>query len=538
MVLAFFLGQRPEPSAFHWGLAVFYKMFPPGIFSTGFYLVILSALTVGVTYGSARAFLSKSFSVFCLMVSATGFWALYLDAHCFVHVLALLWQIAQLGFLGRLAQGGPLKKSRRNAFFLGLITGSGFFIAIAWPVAALMTLMALIGLWIQKKSRGTLLPFMAPFTFFALLFGVAALHEHYGQHLGSLWALRPGGDWLQRWPDFVSNFTALFWGDSAGGFGPAWGGMLNPLLASLFFMGLIELKGLRSSVFLRWVLAGLLLGLAPGFLSKGFDVFRSVHSFPFQVVLAGLGFQRLLESLPRKRSLITALLIFLGSTSLDLVHDRLSAARMDPTAVNFSKAYEILQKNYAPLGPGLVLSDLMPRIWNHSLDVATFSYNAVANRRIPPSQARWAAILENEEYVPFLSRRFGQIRWYALGGDDLWKTGRLFLGVMPIQAETEPALASWLNADLYIRGLILEFLKAEPFMPPQSLAAGLISMPLGEKPDPFLESCRDERILFSIALGDPFPSHRRLPTGPFKGLSPVHFPKIFKRSQGNSEGNG
>jgi hypothetical protein len=527
----FFWGSAQNPSFFNWGLAIFYKIITPGLFSTNFYTIIISGLTAGITYWSARSVFSKSLSAFCLMVSATGFWLLYSGGHCFIHILALFWQIALLGFLGRLAKGGSKKEIQRTALALGMITGSGFLIAIAWPVVVVVTFLALAGLWIKKKPREAILPFLVPFMGWVLLFLLAAVHEHYGQHFSSLWLLRSGTDWIQRWPDFVSNFTALFWRNFAGGFGPTWGGMLNPILSSLFFMGLVELKAVRASAFTRWILVGLLLGLAPGFLSKSFDIFRSLHSFPFQVVIAGLGFQRLLEASPRPRALILALFIFLAFTPLDLWHDKLSAARMDPTAENFAKSYEILEKKYAPLGPGLILSDLMPRIWNHSLDVATYSFNAVANPRIPVSQVRWVALLENEEYVPFLNRRFDQIHWYALGGDDFWKTGRLCLGVVPIQPGMESTVASWLNADLYIRALILEFLKAEPFMPPQSLIEGLREMPLGEKPDPFLESSRDERILFSLPPGDPSLALLIARQGLTKGY-PL---SLFQRFQGNDK---
>ena len=478
--------------------------FPRAFFSTNFYTVFISGLTAGITYWSARSVFSKSLSVFCVMMSATSFWALYSGGHCYIHVLALFWQIALLGFLGRLVKSDSPKKSQKDALALGLIAGSGFFIAIAWPVVVLVTLMALGGLWFKGKAREAFFPFMVPLAGWVLLFLAAAVHEHYGQHFRSLWILGSGAGWIHQWPDFVSNLTALFWCNLTGGFGPSWGGMLNPLLSSLFFLGLAEFKNLRTSSFQKWLLAGLVLGLAPGFLSKSFDIFRSVHSFPFQAVIAGLGFQRLLESFPRKRVLVLGLLIFSASTFLDLCHYKLSAARMDPTAANLSRAYEILKADYAPSGPGLVLTDLMPRIWNHSLDVATYSFNAVANPGIPPSRARWAALLENGEYVLFLNRRLGPVRWYTLGEDALWKKGNLVLGVVPIQAGNATTIASWLNADLYLKTIVSDFFLNEPFVPLQTLVREFVQMPLGDKPDPFLESCRDERILFSIPPGDLF----------------------------------
>ncbi len=97
-----FLSHAQNPAPFYWGLALIYKLFNPSLFTTRFYSIVISGLIVAITYSSARTCFPRSLSLFCLMVTATGFWTLYAGDLCFFHVLALLWQIAALGFLGRL----------------------------------------------------------------------------------------------------------------------------------------------------------------------------------------------------------------------------------------------------------------------------------------------------------------------------------------------------------------------------------------------------------------------------------------------------
>jgi hypothetical protein len=499
----FFFGEAQCPAVFYWGLAVFYKVFPPSLFSTLLYSVLISAFIAGITYWAVRPFFSKSLSCFCLMASATGFWVLYTGEYCFLHVLALLWQIVCLGFLGRLAQSPSAGESRKNAVFLAFFLGSGFFIAIAWPVVVFMAFLGLGGLLLSKKSAAIILPFTIAFAGWVLLFLGVAAYGHYGRHFQSLLILGSGTDWARQWPDTLSNLTSLFWCNLTGGYGPVWGGMLNPLMAALFFLGLVEFRNIRSSGFLQWVLAGLLISLAPGFLSKSFDVFRLLHSYPFQMIIGGLGFQRLLQFFPQKRAILFLLLFFGISTSLDLYHVKRLAGEVSPTGWNLSKAYGLLERNDAPTGPGFVLTDLMPLTGDQSLDLAVYPFNAAVNSKILPSQAKWVAIVVNGGYVPFLSRRFPDIRWYDLGEDTIWKSDRLLLGVIPFHAEYQSIFSAWRDADLYFRTAVSNYINDRPFVTPQNLVQQLWSAPAEVGSDPFLESCRDEKILCSMPFQDP-----------------------------------
>jgi hypothetical protein len=500
----FFFGNAQ--TAFYWGLAALYKILTPGLFSTLLYSVLISSLIVGVAYWAARPFFPKSISIFCLMAAATGFWVLYTGEFTFLHILALLWQTICLGYLGRLTEAQTEGASRKYALGLGLFTGSGFFIAIAWPVVAFAIFLALAARCSREAKRPWVLPFLVPALGGAFLFLAAMAHENAWRNFQTLWIMRANTDWGRQWTDTACNITSLFWRNWTGAYGPVWGGMLNPLMASLFFLGLVEFKNIRSSALLKWVLAGLLVGLAPGLLAKSFDVFRMVHSYPFQVLVGGLGFQRLLESLPARRVPWLALL-FLGiSTSLDLFHIREVSFTLSPNGQNLSKAYETLQKNYAPQAPGFVLTDLMPTTGDQSFDLAVYPFNAAVNPDIPPSRAQWVALVGTEDYVPFLNRRFPGIRWYDLGEDAIWKRGRRVLGVIPIRPQDRPVFMSWREVDLYCRAAIFEFLDQWPLEPPETLVQKLWQAPPEIESDPFLESCRDEKILGTL----PFPGPRQL----------------------------
>ncbi len=498
----FFFAHAQNPAVFNWGLAVFYKIFTPGLFPTRLYPLLISALVMGATYWSARTYFSKSLSMFCLMVSATGFWILYAGEFCFPHILALLWQILGLGFLGRLALSASPRDVQKNAAFLGLVMGTGFFIGIGWPIVFFGVILALAGLWLPTTSRISFLSFSIPFVTCLLLFLWAGAHEHYGQHLRSLWILKSESASTFKWSDLGSNLTALFWRNLSGGFGPHWGGMWNPLLSSFFFLGLVEFKNVSLSPFLKWLLFGLLIGIAPGFLSSGFDIFRLIHSVPFQAIIAGLGFQRLLEPIPAPQRIRWFLPLFLASTCLDSFHIQ-TPALANLNTENLSKAYDILKNTTRSNGPGFILTDLTPLNWDHSLDLAVYPFNMITNKRIVVSATRWVAILVNQDYLPFLNRRLSDVQWYDLGNDGLGEEGDRFLGVITIQPTNAAICAPWLNADIYFRKVNFEFLNNLPFEPLETLVQKLEQIPLGKNPDPFLESCLCEKVLFLMPENNP-----------------------------------
>ncbi len=212
--------------------------------------------------------------------------------------------------------------------------------------------------------------------------------------------------------------------------------------------------------------------------------------------------------MPARQAIRVVFLLFISATCLDLYHNQpIWAGREETNGQNLPKAYEILKTQYAPVGPGYLLSDLTNMTWNHSMDFAAYSFNAIVNPRIQPTQIRWVALLENEEYLPFLNRRISGIQWHDLGPDNLWKKGRRFLGVIPIRSDNKEILGSWCKIDIEFRNDVADFLNHLPAEPVQQFIQKLLDTALGERPDPFLESCRDEKILFLLSSNDPAISH-------------------------------
>ena len=495
---SFFFGSSQHPPLFNWILALFYKFLSPSLFSTRLFSMLLSMGLVGLTYPISRLYFSRSMSLFCLFATACSFWPLWSAQFCSCYNLLLLWEILLLGILGILLCVPSARTSEltRSALFLGFWTGGGLFLVISWPVVLLMTCLLFFHF---TRDRGTRVSYAFIFPLILCIgsFIWMAMEGRYGTRILSLGSIQPGENLFQRSVDSLSNITALFWGVDHKGYAPTQGGMLNPALSSLFFLGIIELRKIRDPFFYRSFWFAFLLLLCPGLVSSGFDITRDTQVFPLLVILSGLGFQAIASSCKGTKRLILIGLILLSSTALDLRHYLARYSLSSPESAEFSRAYQILRSQDHEKGPGYFLLDLRPNVWDRTLWIATFPFNAINHASDPLPDVKWAAVIVNESYRSLLDAGSTGWSWSDLGPDELWKKGNLVLGILPLNENTRPKIDRWLKADLYFRSIVNELMDNEPFESPDLFMERLDKADQWVKNDRFLESVYYEKRLLA-----------------------------------------
>jgi hypothetical protein len=145
-------------------------------------------------------------------------------------------------------------------------------------------------------------------------------------------------------------------------------------------------------------------------------------------------------------------------------------------------------------GPGLVFSDFILLDHNHTLSVGTLGFNALLNPNLDPSHARWAGVVTNIHFVPYLFKRFPGSRWVPITPYRV-EDGGSAVGIIPITSENRSVFLRWSKAHGYFHRLSIqaenmmnngvEYRKATGELPKgYPLVAG----------DPFLESCFGEWV--------------------------------------------
>jgi hypothetical protein len=119
-------------------------------------------------------------------------------------------------------------------------------------------------------------------------------------------------------------------------------------------------------------------------------------------------------------------------------------------------------------GPGLIFSDFVPGNFDMSLFLADYEFNAVDNPDLSFSRARWAAVLTNANFKPFLEKRFPDGKAYFVSkGEDL-SNGGWMLWVVPVTPPRLDIFRRWQKADLALGPYIdhyLSFVHGQPYTP-------------------------------------------------------------------------
>lgn len=450
-----------NPSPYGWILSVFFRLIPDSL--TALWLVpsLLGWGCLWVLPFLNRKIIPLPAAFATGLWMAFGFWPLYLARFSHQSVLLVFWECLVLAVLLACLDSppeGPLLAARWVG--LAVLTGLGFYTYLAWPMVALMVFLAFLFGPSNPPGRKWFLAFQ--FGFWILLPAVPlvlALQKDYHFYFQHLWISGTSGRLWNRLTLTWGYLKAILWGldpPSPFGYGPLWGGLMNPAEDSLFLLGLASLLKPPFQARKTWVLASFAVFFIPAFLTNSFEMMRLVALIPLLAYVSALGTVRLLSILPSSKVFWGLVLVLGLSFCLDSRHlfrvypDFL---RSNPgyygmhKSIEYQEAYALLRDSSQKEGPGLILLNAVPDPFDQTLFVATYPFNASENPALVPSQARWAAIVANVHEQPYLQKLFprGSCAWLSegLGKPD----GGLLLERVPVDSANKELLLRWTRAD-------------------------------------------------------------------------------------------
>jgi hypothetical protein len=439
---------------------------------------------------------------------AFSYWPLYEGRATQNMALLLTWECLAFGVLGYFLKSTSDIQKRFRILILGLCCAIGFYIFILWiPIFAVITIMLTIGLW-KKNSWDWK-------NFFTFLITSLIPSLPLAQGLWNNISVGHVSMFLVSGHVSTSSFligttlreylTAIFWGipeKSLSCFGPCWGGFLNPILDSLFFIGLLELFKSYSKISVWWIILGGFILISPGIFSSSLELMRILSLLPLVLLIVALGMQRLLIGTAPNRRLWVLSIFSILSISMDLYHwmgpyhDQCipnPSSGDSKSAVHF-RAFQILNELQKEEGPGYIFTEFAPDIFDQSLLIPTYPFNVARNPKYNNYQPQWAAILVHSNLGPYLTDRYPDCQNYWLSQelpsqDDGW-----ILSVIPIHTSNIATFRDWNIAHQSIESLfgLMPYHTTNPSYEPaiQSLES---VRPLFQK-DYFLESCYLEKL--------------------------------------------
>ncbi len=470
----FFYYSSQLPALYLWLLASVFKL--GGVSFRNLWLVpaILSFLSAVFYYLAFRLYFSKSFSFLCLALLGLTFWPVFIGRFSHNAVLMVLCQALISWILAKFLKTGPSRGQPALSIILGFLLGLGFYTYFAWPLIALCVLLTLG--WFIRRSwpsrKWDLFLFLAAAFLTLLPLALAALSENFGAYIKILFALNQKGDEAYHWRYWQNAFlfTNLFWTGQPWYFlyNSGWGGLLNPILVSLFFMGTAEWWRLRKIPMAHWTAVSSAVLFLPCLLANNINGYHLAPLLPFVIATMALGLEVILDGLPeRPAKFVFILPVFIISMILDQVTlaKSMAVANRDFSDTNPRVAlYENLKKLSQTSGPGLVYSDFSMDEWLPVyLNLGTYSFNALANPLLDPHKASWAAVIADNGCKAHLTRLFpgaSLIEW-----KDPSPCDSSLEALITLSPSGRKTLESWSKADRNLREL--DFLLMDhPFTQP------------------------------------------------------------------------
>ncbi len=490
------------PPFYVWGLGLFFKAFGVSLTTLWLFPSLLSCFGILFAWLGARKFFSRSFSLLFACLMAFSFWPLYAGRLSLEGGLLLNWECLVFYLWGTFEKS-PVQYRVRSALVLGIGSGLGFYTFPSWAVAAFLLTLVLLKetIFSPRREWKTFIYFFLPQAFFFLILTLATLPQKSGHYANVLQI-----PWGPGFPG-LNDFFTLFWGSRLPwdilAYRPFWGGFLNPVLGGLCFWGAasyLKRRGLKAGLIAFMVFSLLML---PGFLTGGLDSHRIIQVLPFLLIASAYGLCSLLEAFPKSsRAWVAAVVIFI-SAILDYHHlfcvigDYWKQPRglwFASKSVERWRAYEILRDLNREEGPGFVLSELVPDTFDQTLSVIDYPFNACENDKIIPGSCRWAALLANIHYQPYLQGQFPEAKWFWLASDVGRPDGGIMLGLIPLPSSHPGMINRWIAADRQVHGLAGAVYDNHDWKPRAPVIEALFQRFGYFKDDPFLESCFFEKI--------------------------------------------
>lgn len=497
-------GESQIEPLYLWGLAAFFHVVPPSLESLRLYPALLSVLLVLTGYAAARTYWSRGGALLAAGLLAFTFWPFTFSRLCMRAGALPILECAALGLWFAWERREKEAGGLFLASILGLACGLGFYTYTAWPIVAVFFALAVATRILEKPRKW-------PDGVVFLLLCVPTSLPWLGARLGSgglgypLSLLSPA----DLFPSFCRYIAGCFaMGFHSAPFGPIWGGFLNPILGALVLVGLggaLTTGSLRSRSL--WI-GGFVLALLPGALTAGVEMHRVTPLLPWFLILIVRGTEMLARGLPRRGVLALGLLLGAGSFFLDAYHffgpyqerERLAPANRQWRSQERERAFQVLRSVAQERGPGWILTDFMTDYVDQTLTVATFPIDALRQEG-GSSSVRWAAILVNSNYEPFLKERFPGSSWRWLASDIPTRNGGMVLGLLPLDHRTGPILERWRSAHRQASRLVSRMMNLGPDASFEALREEWEGARPEFQGDPFLESVYWEKMGLLDARG-------------------------------------
>ncbi len=478
-------GECQSEPLYLWLLGLYFKAVPASSLSTRLFPALLSVVTLGLAYGAARCFFSRSFSFLAVSFFAAGF-ADWLFSRTGIGPVAL-WPLLFLA-LGLLAKSFQPGAPWWTEAALGACAGMGFYSYASWPVVFLSIALAIA--WKALRPPKKPLPLFL-FLFFSLGTAFPLLRTHLA--VGGLRHFQEEFLQLPLTRSIPDYFNLLFW-DGMGSHpdGPSWGGVFNPLESGLIGLGFLRLALSPQRNLSLWFFSAFVLFLLPGILSNTLGMCHVIQVFPLLLIPLLAGLEELLLALPLPRRWPAAGMLLLASFGLNAYHwwgpsqdwKNLPPGQSDWISGEYARAYGLLEEQQRE-GPGWLFTEFHLDPFNKTLELFSYPFDALQNPKWRRTRPLWAALLVNKYYLPFLQKRFPQSRWDILKRDPLPNNLNLALGLIPVDPSAKVDWGRWGTADKALGDLDLEMKKAGP----------------GTRQGVFQSELRGQYPLFS---GDPF----------------------------------
>lgn len=392
-----------------------------------------------------------------------------------------------------------LPKKRIWGAILGFVTGLGPYTFHSWVFPAFLIVIGAFGGSFQRpfKNRDYIPWFLAFFLAALTPYFIAAWRENFNAFSRVVYGLSGGVLLKDRFQVAFSYFSTLFWGALSGV--RVWNSdnweRFNPLWGAAFFLGMIQMVKHRAQRMVQWLGLALIICFFPGLISPYVETFRILPILPFLLLVTAWGLGSLLMKVSKDRRILLLSVFLAVSAGIDgnrvikiygLPMDFAGNPETSAPVENL-RAYRILKEIRRQAGDGLIFTEFFQDAHVRPF-VMTYDINAAENPRLDARAAKWAAVLLDSHYKPFLSKKFPEAHWYPLGWD-LPDERNITLGVIPVQERNKETLGRWIQAHHYFRQLDLLFGNIGG-----SRSYALAEKTLDQRPsflndDRFLESC-------------------------------------------------
>jgi hypothetical protein len=168
------------------------------------------------------------------------------------------------------------------------------------------------------------------------------------------------------------------------------------------------------------------------------------------------------------------------------------------------QAYECLQPLFSDRKPIYLFSELIPEGSDQSLAFSTYFVNAAWNPDLPLDGIKWAVVLTDRHYVPFLYKRFPGSRWLSFSPASDGKESRHILGIIPVTEETAPVFRQWRDYYGTLQDINWNTTNLPNGTSHRKILESLMAFYSRVPEDPLLQSCFFEKLVYNFSWENTF----------------------------------